>query len=176
MGELMHNIFVRNKLYLLVIFLFFSACKSCGSANQLVLNVHMEKISSAKNKNDALLKLKKEQKIIQNLSKYQNFRDPFTSYFSRQRLAGKINEELPYAESLKISSLKLVGVLTSKGENTALFQDTFGKGHIFKKGSMIGKEGSYIHSIEDKAVVIKKFTYKNKNGKQYKRVRVPLSK
>ena len=81
--------------------------------------------------------------------------DPFKP-FIQISTARNLSRRTPLTplQKYEISQLKLVAVISTPEGNTALVEDSAGKGYIIKKGTEIGKnEGKVTKILKDKVIV-----------------------
>jgi type IV pilus assembly protein PilP len=81
--------------------------------------------------------------------------DPFKP-FIQISAARNLSRRTPVTplQKYEISQLKLVAVISTPEGNTALVEDSAGKGYIIKKGTEIGKnEGKVTKILKDKVIV-----------------------
>jgi type IV pilus assembly protein PilP len=79
--------------------------------------------------------------------------DPFKPFIQVTSPGSKYSPLTPL-QKYDISQLKLVAIIITPGGNTALVEDTTGKGYFLKKGTGIGKnDGRVTKILKDKVII-----------------------
>jgi type IV pilus assembly protein PilP len=83
--------------------------------------------------------------------------DPFKSFILEQEeMAEKVKRKpRTYLETLDLSQLELIAIITGPQGNYAMVKDSKGVGHVIIKGTAIGTNGGVVDRITDREVVIR---------------------
>lgn len=83
--------------------------------------------------------------------------DPFKSFILEQEeLAEKVKRKpRTYLETLDLSQLELIAIITGSQGNYAMVRDSKGVGHVVVKGTAIGTNGGVVDKITDSEVIIR---------------------
>jgi len=83
--------------------------------------------------------------------------DPFKSFIAEQEEMAEKQKRKPrtYLETLDLSQLELIAIITGPKGNYAMVRDSKGVGHVILKGTSIGTNGGVVEKITDKEVVIR---------------------
>lgn len=97
--------------------------------------------------------------------------DPFKSFLAKQEELEEKKRRKPktYLETLELSQLELIAIITGPKGNFAMVRDSKGIGHVIKKGTAIGTNGGVVDRITDKEVIIKE-EYRDFRGNKKFRV------
>jgi type IV pilus assembly protein PilP len=80
--------------------------------------------------------------------------DPFKPFIQLTSQGSSKYAPLTPLQKYDISQLKLVAIIITPGGNTALVEDTTGKGYFLKKGTGIGKnDGRVTKILKDKVII-----------------------
>jgi len=93
--------------------------------------------------------------------------DPFKSFLVEQEVAEqKKVERRPrtYLETLDLSQLELIAIITGPKGNWAMVRDSKGVGHVIQKGTPMGTNSGLVQEITDKEVTVRE-EYKDFRGK-----------
>jgi type IV pilus assembly protein PilP len=89
--------------------------------------------------------------------------DPFKPFIQITSQGSSKYSPLTPLQKYDISQLKLVAIIITPGGNTALVEDTTGKGYFLKKGTGIGKNDGRVTKILKDQVIIEE-TYQDVLG------------
>jgi len=91
--------------------------------------------------------------------------DPFKSFIAEQEeVTDKLRRKpKTYLETLDLSQVEIIAIITGPTGNYAMVRDSKGTGHVIVKGTAIGTEGGIVDRITDREVVIKE-EYKDFRG------------
>ena len=83
--------------------------------------------------------------------------DPFKSFIAEQEEVAEQRKRKPktYLETLDLSQLELIAIITGPKGNYAMVRDSKGLGHVIRKGTAIGTHGGVVHSISDEQVMVR---------------------
>lgn len=83
--------------------------------------------------------------------------DPFKSFIAEQEEMAEKQKRKPrtYLETLDLSQLELIAIITGPAGNYAMVRDSKGVGHVIVKGTSIGTNGGVVERITDREVVIR---------------------
>jgi len=83
--------------------------------------------------------------------------DPFKSFIAIQEEVEEKKKRRPktYLETLDLSQLELIAIISGPQGNYAMVRDSKGLGHVITKGTAIGTNGGVVDAITDKEVIIK---------------------
>ena len=83
--------------------------------------------------------------------------DPFKSFILEQEeMAEKVKRKpRTYLETLDLSQLELIAIITGPQGNYAMVRDSKGVGHVIIKGTAVGTNGGVVDSITEREVVIR---------------------
>jgi len=83
--------------------------------------------------------------------------DPFKSFIAEQEEMAEKQKRKPrtYLETLDLSQLELIAVITGPQGNYAMVRDSKGVGHVLVKGTSVGTNGGVVEKITDREVVIR---------------------
>jgi Tfp pilus assembly protein PilP len=83
--------------------------------------------------------------------------DPFKSFITEQEEVAEKQRRKPktYLETLDISQLELIAIISGPLGNYAMVRDSKGTGYVISKGTAIGMEGGVVDRITEREVVIK---------------------
>ena len=83
--------------------------------------------------------------------------DPFKSFIAIQEELEEKKRSKPktYLETLDLSQLELIAIVTGPKGNWAMVRDSKGLGHVIKKGTPIGTNSGVVERITPKEVVIR---------------------
>ena len=83
--------------------------------------------------------------------------DPFKSFIAEQEEMAEKQKRKPrtYLETLDLSQLELIAIITGPQGNYAMVRDSKGVGHVIVKGTAIGTNGGVVEKITEKEVVIR---------------------
>ena len=87
--------------------------------------------------------------------------DPFKSFIADQEEVAEQKRRKPktYLETLDLSQLELIAIITGPKGNYAMVRDSKGLGHVIRKGTAIGTNGGIVHTISaEKVTVREEFT------------------
>jgi len=98
--------------------------------------------------------------------------DPFKSFIAEQEeMAEKIKRKpRTYLETLDLSQLELIAIITGSRGNYAMVRDSKGVGHVIVRGTAIGTNGGVVEKITEKEVVIKEEYQDFKGATKFKEV------
>lgn len=83
--------------------------------------------------------------------------DPFKSFIAEQEEMAEKQKRKPrtYLETLDLSQLELIAIITGPAGNYAMVRDSKGVGHVIVKGTAIGTNGGVVERISEREVVIR---------------------
>ena len=83
--------------------------------------------------------------------------DPFKSFILEQEeMAEKVKRKpRTYLETLDLSQLELIAIVTGPQGNYAMVRDSKGVGHVIVKGTAVGTNGGVVDRINDREVIIR---------------------
>jgi type IV pilus assembly protein PilP len=83
--------------------------------------------------------------------------DPFKSFIAIQEEVEEQKKAKPktYLETLDLSQLELIAIISGPKGNYAMVRDSKGLGHVVMRGTAIGTNGGVVDKITQKEVVIK---------------------
>lgn len=83
--------------------------------------------------------------------------DPFKSFIAEQEEMAEKQKRKPrtYLETLDLSQLELIAIITGPKGSYAMVRDSKGVGHVILKGTAIGTNGGVVEKITDREVVIR---------------------
>lgn len=83
--------------------------------------------------------------------------DPFKSFIAEQEEMAEKQKRKPrtYLETLDLSQLELIAIITGPQGNYAMVRDSKGVGHVIVKGTAIGTNGGVVEKITEREVVIR---------------------
>jgi type IV pilus assembly protein PilP len=83
--------------------------------------------------------------------------DPFKSFILEQEeIAEKVKRKpRTYLETLDLSQLELIAIITGPQGNYAMVRDSKGVGHVIIKGTAVGTNGGVVDKITDSEVIIR---------------------
>jgi type IV pilus assembly protein PilP len=83
--------------------------------------------------------------------------DPFKSFILEQEeMAEKVQRKpRTYLETLDLSQLELIAIITGPQGNYAMVRDSKGVGHVIVKGTAVGNNGGVVDKITDREVLIR---------------------
>lgn len=83
--------------------------------------------------------------------------DPFKSFIAEQEeMAEKVKRKpRTYLETLDLSQLELIAIVTGPQGNYAMVRDSKGVGHVIVKGTAVGTNGGVVEKITDREVIIR---------------------
>jgi type IV pilus assembly protein PilP len=83
--------------------------------------------------------------------------DPFKSFIAEQEeMAEKVKRKpRTYLETLDLSQLELIAIVTGPRGSYAMLRDSKGVGHVIVKGTAVGTNGGVVENINEREVVIK---------------------
>ena len=83
--------------------------------------------------------------------------DPFKSFIAEQEEVAEQKKRKPktYLETLDLSQLELIAIITGPKGNYAMVRDSKGLGHVIRSGTAIGVNGGIVHSISDEQVTVR---------------------
>ena len=83
--------------------------------------------------------------------------DPFKSFIAEQEeMAEKVKRKpRTYLETLDLSQLELIAIVTGPHGNYAMVRDSKGTGHVIVKGTAIGTNGGVVDKITEREVIIR---------------------
>jgi type IV pilus assembly protein PilP len=167
---------ISNSIYMLALLLFFPAgCKQnddAVSTNNLnaktaVRNPQQETVSSAGKTTTIQGRMSSNHAnvpVMPRLSSsislvspgtfsmdFSGKRDPFIPLIVKED-ESKINKNLPKAQQPGIVKYKVIGIMGSSQERSALILDANGKGYVVKQGMQIGTSDTYVVKITNSAV------------------------
>lgn len=99
-----------------------------------------------------------------------NRRDPFKTYFDELVLVEAEAENLTELQRIDLDKLKLVAVVTGTATPMAMVEDSTGRGHTIKIGTLVGKRFGQVKQIKRGEVVIQE-EFRDFTGK-----RIPVLK
>jgi len=102
--------------------------------------------------------------------------DPFKSFLAKQEELEEKKRRKPktYLETLELSQLQLIAIITGPKGNFAMVRDSKGTGHVIKKGTAIGTNGGVVDKITDKEVIIKEEYRDFRGNKKFKIIKKKL--
>lgn len=86
--------------------------------------------------------------------------DPFAPFFEDERTSALLSDQMRRSvprtplEKLDLSQLKLVGIILSESGNSAIVEESSGKGYIIDKGTYIGNNRGRVAQILKDRVII----------------------
>ena len=83
--------------------------------------------------------------------------DPFKSFIAIQEELEEKKKSKPktYLETLDLSQLELIAIITGPKGNWAMVRDAKGLGHVIRKGTAIGTNSGVVEKITAKEVIIR---------------------
>jgi type IV pilus assembly protein PilP len=98
--------------------------------------------------------------------------DPFKSFIAEQEeMAEKIKRKpRTYLETLDLSQLELIAIITGSQGNYAMVRDSKGVGHVIVKGTAIGTNGGVVDKITEREVTIREEFQDFKGATKFKDV------
>jgi Tfp pilus assembly protein PilP len=98
--------------------------------------------------------------------------DPFKSFILEQEeMAEKVKRKpRTYLETLDLSQLELIAIITGPRGNYAMVRDSKGVGHVIVKGTAVGTNGGVVDKITDKEVTIREEYQDFRGATQFKDV------
>jgi type IV pilus assembly protein PilP len=83
--------------------------------------------------------------------------DPFKSFIAIQEEVEEKRKAKPktYLETLDLSQLELIAIISSSKGNYAMVRDSKGLGHVVMRGTAIGTNGGVVDKITEKEVIIR---------------------
>ncbi len=83
--------------------------------------------------------------------------DPFKSFIAEQEEVAEQKRRKPktYLETLDLSQLELIAIITGPKGNYAMVRDSKGLGHVIRQGTAIGTNGGIVHSISEQQVTVR---------------------
>jgi type IV pilus assembly protein PilP len=83
--------------------------------------------------------------------------DPFKSFIAIQEEVEEKRKAKPktYLETLDLSQLELIAIVSGPKGNYAMVRDSKGLGHVVMRGTAIGTNGGVVDKITEKEVIIK---------------------
>ncbi|MBN2032529.1 MAG: pilus assembly protein PilP [Deltaproteobacteria bacterium] len=98
--------------------------------------------------------------------------DPFKSFILEQEETVEKVKRQPrtYLETLELSQLELIAVITGPQGNYAMVRDSKGVGHVIVKGTAIGTNGGVVDKITEKEVIIREEYQDFKGATRFKDV------
>lgn len=83
--------------------------------------------------------------------------DPFKSFIAEQEeMAEKVKRKpRTYLETLELSQLELIAIITAPQGNYAMVRDSKGVGHVIIKGTAVGTNGGVVDKITDRELIIR---------------------
>jgi type IV pilus assembly protein PilP len=83
--------------------------------------------------------------------------DPFKSFIADQEEVAEQQKRKPktYLETLDLSQLELIAIITGSKGNYAMVRDSKGLGHVIRKGTAIGTNGGTVHAISAEKVTVR---------------------
>jgi len=83
--------------------------------------------------------------------------DPFKSFIAIQEEVEEKKKAKPktYLETLDLSQLELIAIISGPKGNYAMVRDSKGLGHVVMRGTAIGTNGGVVDKITEKEVIIK---------------------
>ena len=98
--------------------------------------------------------------------------DPFRSFILEQEeMAEKVKRKpRTYLETLDLSQLELIAIITGPQGNYAMVRDSKGVGHVIIKGTAVGTNGGVVDRITDREVIIREEFRDFRGATQFKDV------
>jgi len=98
--------------------------------------------------------------------------DPFKSFILEQEeMAEKVKRKpRTYLETLDLSQLELIAIVTGPQGNYAMVRDSKGVGHVIIKGTAVGTNGGVVDRISDREVIIREEFRDFRGATQFKDV------
>jgi type IV pilus assembly protein PilP len=83
--------------------------------------------------------------------------DPFKSFIADQEEVAEQKRRKPktYLETLDLSQLELIAIITGPKGNYAMVRDSKGLGHVIRKGTAIGTNGGIVDTISAEKVTVR---------------------
>ena len=83
--------------------------------------------------------------------------DPFKSFIAEQESITEKKKRKPktYLETLDLSQLDLIAIITSQKGNWAMVRDSKGIGHVIRKGTPIGVNEGVVYEIKEKELIVR---------------------
>jgi type IV pilus assembly protein PilP len=83
--------------------------------------------------------------------------DPFKSFIAEQEEMAEKQKRKPrtYLETLDLSQLELIAIITGPQGNYAMVRDSKGVGHVIVKGTTVGTNGGVVDKITEREVIIR---------------------
>jgi len=83
--------------------------------------------------------------------------DPFKSFIAEQEEMAEKQKRKPrtYLETLDLSQLELIAIITGPQGNYAMVRDSKGVGHVIIKGTAVGTNGGVVEKITEREVIIR---------------------
>lgn len=98
--------------------------------------------------------------------------DPFKSFILEQEeMAEKVKRKpRTYLETLDLSQLELIAIVTGPQGSYAMVRDSKGVGHVIIKGTAVGTNGGVVDRITDREVIIREEYRDFRGSTQFKDV------
>ncbi len=98
--------------------------------------------------------------------------DPFKSFIADQEEVAeqKRNKPKTYLETLDLSQLELIAIITGPKGNYAMVRDSKGLGHVIRKGTAIGTNGGIVDAISAEKVTVREEFRDFRGRVKYKQV------
>ncbi|RJR35183.1 MAG: hypothetical protein C4576_25330 [Desulfobacteraceae bacterium] len=91
--------------------------------------------------------------------------DPFKSFIAEQESVEekRVRKPRTYLETLDLSQLELIAIISSPKGNWAMVRDSKGVGHVIQKGTLIGTNSGAVYAVTEKEVIVRE-EYKDFRG------------
>lgn len=91
--------------------------------------------------------------------------DPFKSFIAEQESVEekKVRKPRTYLETLDLSQLELIAIISGPKGNWAMVRDSKGVGHVIQKGTPIGTNSGTVYAVTEKEVIVRE-EYKDFKG------------
>ncbi|PKN64764.1 MAG: hypothetical protein CVU57_13185 [Deltaproteobacteria bacterium HGW-Deltaproteobacteria-15] len=83
--------------------------------------------------------------------------DPFKSFIAEQEAVEEKGVRKPrtYLETLDLSQLELIAIISGPKGNWAMVRDSKGVGHVIQKGTPIGTNSGTVYAVTEKEVIVR---------------------
>lgn len=96
--------------------------------------------------------------------------DPFKPFIAEQEAVEEKKQRKPrtYLETLDLSQLELIAIISGSKGNWAMVRDSKGVGHVIQRGTPIGMNSGTVYAVTDREIIVRE-EYKDFRGTvQYK--------
>lgn len=91
--------------------------------------------------------------------------DPFKSFIAEQESVEekRVRKPRTYLETLDLSQLELIAIISGPKGNWAMVRDSKGVGHVIQKGTLIGTNSGAVYAVTEKEIIVRE-EYKDFRG------------